>query len=255
MQLPIDQKISVIIPAFNEEENIKESILETVRSLTGLTIAWEIIVFDDGSQDKTYEQACSLQAEFPNRIIVKRNTQNIGKGRAIKKAVHYASGDYIVFIDADLDLHPRQIKSLFEVMFLKNSDVVIGSKLHPDSVVDYPLQRRIMSLAYYFLIRLLFNLPCRDTQTGLKLFKRETALRVFHLVLVRQFAFDLEVLANVNNLGYFIAEAPIYLSQKRRYGRIGMNAAWVTFIDTLAVFYRMRILKYYDRVDHNRSKR
>jgi hypothetical protein len=105
------------------------------------------------------------------------------------------------------------------------------------------------------LVRLLFNLPCHDTQTGLKLFRKEVVERVFPRILVKQFAFDLEVLVNAHRLGYRIAEAPIVLSSKRRFGRIGLRAIFTTFWDTLAVFYRMHILKYYDRIDYYRRKK
>jgi hypothetical protein len=139
-------------------------------------------------------------------------------------------------------------------MFLDKADVVIGSKMHPNSVVNYPLQRKIISLVYYLLIRILFDLPCHDTQTGLKLFKIQVIKDVFPRILVRKFAFDLEVLVNTHYLGYRITEAPIILKPQRRFGRIGSCAIFTTIWDTLAVFYRMRILKYYDRIDYYRRK-
>jgi hypothetical protein len=139
-------------------------------------------------------------------------------------------------------------------MLLDNADIVIGSKFHPNSVVNYPLQRRIISMGYYLLIRFLFNLPCHDTQTGLKLFKTEVLRKVFPKILVKKFAFDLEVLVNAHHLGYKITEAPIFLNSQRRYGRIGLKSVFATFWDTLAVFYRMYILRYYDRIDYYRRK-
>jgi len=177
-----------------------------------------------------------------------------GKGRAIKRALHYLSGDYTAFLDADMDLHPLQIQTLFDIMLLDKADIVIGSKFHPNSVVNYPGQRRIISYVYYLLVRLLFNLPCHDTQTGLKLFKTEVLRKVFPRILVKEFAFDLEVLVNAHHLGYRIAEAPITLKPQRRFGRIGAKAVFQTLWDTLAVFYRMRILRYYDRIDYYRRK-
>ena len=109
-------------------------------------------------------------------------------------------------------------------------------------------------MGYYLLVKLLFGLPCHDTQTGLKLFKREVLEKVFPRILVKRFAFDLEVLVNAHHLGFKIAEAPIVLNPQRPFGRIGPGAVWVTTQDTLAVFYRMKILKYYDRIDYHRRK-
>lgn len=247
----IESKISVVMPAYNEAKHIAYSVEETVKTFNDFGCLWELAVIDDGSTDGTFQVLEDISRKYPDKLIVKRNPLNQGKGGAIKTALHYISGGYVVFLDSDLDLHPLQIQALFDIMRIDKADVVIGSKLHPNSVVSYPLGRRVMSFVYYLLVRLLFNLPCHDTQTGLKLFKKEVVDKVFPRILVKQFAFDLEVLVNAHHLGYRIAEAPIVLSPKRRYGRIGLRAVLTTFWDTLAVFYRMRILRYYDRINNN----
>ncbi|MBU1998411.1 MAG: glycosyltransferase [Candidatus Omnitrophica bacterium] len=252
--LGIKEKISIIMPAYNEEGRIESSIIETARTFDEFGGLWELIVLDDGSTDRTYELALALCSKYPGKLLVKKNNYNHGKGRAIKKALRYVSGDYVAFLDADMDLHPVQIQALFDIMQLDKADIVIGSKLHPNSIVQYPLQRKVMSMVYYWLVRLLFNLPCHDTQTGLKLFKIEVLKNVFRRVLVKKFAFDLEVLVNANYLGYKIVEAPIVLKPQRHYGRIGPRATFAIIWDTLAVFYRMYILKYYDRIDYYRRK-
>ena len=242
------------MPAYNEGNRIAKNIEETARTFNDLGYNWELIIMDDGSTDQTYENASALTAKYSGRLIVVKNSQNLGKGSVLKQSLDYIKGDYTLFLDADMDLHPRQTPTLFEVMFLHYADVVIGSKLHPHSTVNYPLQRRIISLGYYLLVRMLFNLPCHDTQTGLKLFKTEVLRKVFPRILVKQFAFDLEVLVNAHHLGYRIVEAPIVLNPQRRYSRITTGQIYVTLWDTLAVFYRMYILKYYDRIDYYRSK-
>ncbi|MDP8259594.1 MAG: glycosyl transferase, partial [Candidatus Gygaella obscura] len=139
-----------------------------------------------------------------------------------------------------------QIKTFFDIMELDNADVVIGSKRHPNSVLNYPWHRRLVSSIYFFLVKILFGLPIRDTQTGLKLFKYEVLAKAFPRVLVKKFAFDLELLVNIHHLGYTIAEAPVRVDSKRKFGRIGVNSIMHTFWDTLAIWYRMYILKYYD---------
>jgi len=250
----IKEKISVIMPAFNEGARIGASIAETTRTFNEFGCRWELIVMDDGSTDSTFEEACTAAKKAAPGVSVKRNPHNIGKGRALKRAARYATGFYTVFLDADLDLHPVQVQALFDIMRLNNADIVIGSKMHPNSVVRYPFERKLISAVYYLLVRLLFNLPCHDTQTGLKLFKTEVLRRVFPRVLVKKFAFDLELLVNAHHLGYSIVEAPIVLNPQRAYGRIGPAAVFATFWDTMAVFYRMHILKYYDRIDYHRRK-
>ncbi|MFA5356584.1 MAG: glycosyltransferase [Candidatus Omnitrophota bacterium] len=247
------EKISVVMPAYNEGGHIVTGIKETAEAFNSFGYPWELIVMDDGSTDDTYEKAAALAAEYP-QLIVKRNSVNMGKGRAIKRALHYINGDYTLFLDADMDLHPVQFQTLFDIMGLDKADIVIGSKLHPNSRVKYPLQRKVISFIYYLLVKLLFNLPCHDTQTGLKLFKTSALRKVLPRVLVKKFAFDLEMLVNAHHLGYKIAEAPIILKPQRSYGRIGPKAIFATGWDTLAIFYRMYILKYYDRIDYHRRK-
>lgn len=242
------------MPAYNEAERIAFSIEETAKTFNEIGCLWELIVIDDCSGDETYAKAQELVEKYPANLIVKKIPVHLGKGRALKKALHYVNGDYVVFLDADMDLHPIQIQALFDIMRLDNADVVIGSKLHPNSVVIYPWHRRIISLAYYGLVKALFGLPCHDTQTGLKLFKAEVLRDVFPRLLVKKFAFDIELLANVRSLGYKITDAPIVYRPKNRFGWISPKAVITTLWDTLAVFYRMYFLKYYDRIDYHRRK-
>ncbi len=249
----VKEKFSILIPVHNEAKRIRRNLEEVKETLDDLGCNYEIIVIDDGSSDNSYQVLEELEKEIP-QLIVKKSSQNFGKGRALKKAFKYASGELIVWMDADLDLHPYQIKTLYDIMELNDADIVIGSKMHPNSKVNYPLTRRIISFGYYFIIRILFDLPCHDTQTGLKLFKRKVIEEVFPRILVKQFAFDLEVLVNAHHLGYKLAEAPIILENKRDYGRIGVSSINTTFKDTMAIWYRMYILKYYDRIDYHRRK-
>jgi glycosyltransferase involved in cell wall biosynthesis len=238
-------KISIIMPAYDEGPRIYECIAETVRTMEELGLEHELIVVDDGSLDNTYEEARKAAARFPNVKVV-RYAHNGGKGNALKHGFGYATGDLVAFLDADLDLHPRQINGFLELMEEQRADVVIGSKRHPLSKLDYPLQRRILSTGYSLLVMALFRLPVTDTQTGLKLFKYEVLEEVFPRILVKRYAFDLEVLVNAHHRGYRIAEAPIELSFQRKFGRIGFKEISPIAIDTAAIFYRLRILKYYD---------
>ena len=247
------EKFSVVIPLYNEEDIIERNLKEVITTFDDFGCPYEIIAIDDGSTDSSYHILKSLKKHIPN-LIVKRNRKNFGKGRALKKAFKYCRGDLIVWLDADLDLHPFQIKTFYDIMKLNEADIVIGSKMHPNSKLYYPFYRRIISLGYYGLVSLLFNLPCHDTQTGLKLFRREALLKVFPRILVKKFAFDLEVLLNAQHLGFKIVEAPIILENKRSSHCISISSIMNVFWDTLAVWYRMYILKYYDRINHYRRK-
>lgn len=216
-------KLSVLMPAYNEEAIIYENALEAARQICPLADDYELLVIDDGSSDRT-------KAEI--------------EGTA------HATGDYIAFCDADLDLAPEQLADFIDRMQRENADVVIGSKMHPESKVDYPAIRRVYSWGYYILLLILFRLNVRDTQTGLKLFKAEVIKPVMRQILVKRFAFDIEVLAIINARGYKITSAPIeVVFHRASFGRIGYQDIRNMFVDTLAIFYRLHILHYYDKAD------
>jgi glycosyltransferase involved in cell wall biosynthesis len=238
--------LSVLMPAYNEANSIAENVCETVKTMHDLGIDFEIVVVDDGSMDGTDAAASVALRAWPEHVRVVRCARNEGKGNALVCGASYSRGEYIAFLDADMDLHPEQLATFFTIMQQQHADAVIGSKFHPQSKVDYPLVRRVYSFFYYLLVRALFGLPLRDTQTGIKLFRREVLDRVLPRVLVKRFAFDLELLANVHHFGYRIAEAPVTLNFQRVGSRLRLDAVWNVFLDTLAIFYRMRILHYYD---------
>lgn len=239
--------LSILMPAYNEARSIAGNVCETVETMHALGIDFEIIVIDDGSLDGTHAAASSVLQTWPDRVRVVRCTRNEGKGNALICGAAYSRGDYVAFLDADMDLHPEQLADFFAIMDGRRADAVIGSKFHPESNVEYPPLRRVYSFFYYMLVRSLFGLPVRDTQTGIKLFKREVLDRVLPRMLVKRFAFDLELLANVHHFGYRIAEAPVTLNFQRVCSRLRLPAVWNVFLDTLAIYYRMRILHYYDR--------
>jgi glycosyltransferase involved in cell wall biosynthesis len=163
------------------------------------------------------------------------------------RGAQLAHGDLVMFMDADLDVHPRQLAILHRALVDDGADVVIGSKLHRASQIAYPLRRRILSLGYYVLVRTLFRLPVHDTQTGLKLYRREVLERIVPRLLVKRFAHDLEALVNAHRLGFRIVEVPVVVTQERPFPRIGLADALLIVKDTAAIFYRTYLLRYYDR--------
>ncbi|MBI2822285.1 MAG: glycosyltransferase [Acidobacteria bacterium] len=243
----IASKISVLLPCFNEGLAIRENVAEISLFFSVFADAYEIVCVDDGSRDNTLDELQAIAARDPH-VKVLHYAQNQGKGFALRHGFQEADGDYIVFLDADLDLHPRLLGRFFDMLGKDEADVVIGSKRHPDSRISYPRRRKLISKIYHYILWLLFGLPLRDTQVGLKVFKRAVLDEVFHKIICRRFAFDVELLANIHRLGYKIAEAPIELEFRRhvRWGRVTWSTLWSTLLDTLAIFYRMYILKYYD---------
>jgi len=244
----LEGKLSIVMPAYNESDYIERNLHETVDTLSEMGYEFEVIVVDDGSQDNTHLEAVKVCSHHPERVRVVRYDRNQGKGNALMCGTRYASGDYVVFLDADMDLHPRQLPVLFEILETQGADVVIGSKRHPLSNVNYPRLRKVLSNGYFLMTRLLFGLPLRDTQTGLKVFKRNVIANVFPRILAKRFAFDVEVLAAAHYLGFKISDAPVSLRFNRSFNRISLGDIYHTFLDTLAIFYRLRILRYYDTI-------
>ena len=235
------------MPAYNEGACIFDNIRATRKVMLDAGISAEIVVVDDGSSDNTLAEI-HRAAETYNNVIEVKNAYNMGKGMALRNGFERSSGEIVAFLDADLDLHPSQILNLTEMLESNPCDVVVSSKYHPDSQLQYPFSRTVASWGYYLFIKTLFKLPVRDTQTGLKVFRRKVLDDVLHRLLVKKFAYDVELLAAAVRFGYKVAEAPAVLEFKRdlKWGRIRFEDVMSLFIDTVAVFYRLRIMKYYD---------
>jgi glycosyltransferase involved in cell wall biosynthesis len=238
--------LSIVVPAYNEAAAIAGNVAAVERAASGIADDFEIIVSDDGSTDGTLQAALEL-ARRDGRVKVVETRPNAGKGWALRKGALAAKGDYIGFLDADLDLHAEQFARLYKVMLRENADAVIGSKRHPESQVEYPRLRRVISFAYYALVRALFGLGLTDSQTGIKLFRRDALLSVLPLLVVKRFAFDIELLVNLHRRGFRIAEAPVAMRFTRPLSRITPGEGFATIRDTIAVFYRLNALKFYDR--------
>lgn len=233
-------KLSVIMPMYNAVD-IKKNINEASKSLTEVTNDFEIILVDDGSSNGCLNEARSIKNRKLKVIGYKKNA---GKGRAIKYGFDYAKGKYVAFLDCGQDLDPKQLKLFLKIIESKRVDIVIGSKRHKDSKVRYPLFRKIMSLTYQIINSILFDLKVKDTQVGIKLFKCSVLKEVMPRIAVKRFAFDLELLVIANKLKYRIVEAPIIM-RYRFNSSINVSAVFWILLDTAAIFYRLRILRYY----------
>ena len=239
--------LSVVIPAYKQESTILREIKNLDAILSSFPYKYEIIVVVDGFMDDTLKNAKKMRKE---NIRVFGYEKNQGKGYAVKYGMLKARGDVIGFIDSGMDVQPTGISILLDSMIWRNADVIVGSKLHPDSKrVNYPVFRKVLSWGYRSLTHILFGFSIRDTQVGLKFFRREVVEKVFPKLLVKAFAFDVEILAVANSFGYKrIYEGPVELNfnggssiTSKNFWKIIIFMLW----DTVAVFYRLKILNYY----------
>lgn len=240
--------LSVIIPAYKEENTIVQTLEKLEEVLNRLPISdYEVICVVDGFLDKTYDKASKLSSK---KIKVVGYEKNRGKGYAVRFGMAQAKGDLIAYMDAN-GLNPSGLEMLLLHFNWYKADIVVASKRHPVSQVKYPWQRRVFSWGYQQLVRWLFGLQVKDTQVGMKIFKREVIKKVLPRTLVKEFAFDIEMLSVANYLGFNrIYEAPVQLSLNFTTSSIvskgSQRMIFLMFRDTLAVFYRLKILHYYD---------
>lgn len=237
-------KLSVVIPAYNEGENIYGNLLKTEAILKEFCDSFEIICVNDGSRDNTHKEILRA-AEKGTCIQCISYDINGGKGKAIKTGSLAAKGKYTAFLDADLDLSPDHLKAFLDKIENSDADIVIGSKMHPDSVLDYPLTRKIMSYCYYIMLMFLFRLKVHDTQTGIKLFKSELLRKILPDVQTEGFAYDIEILAIAGVYDAKITEMPIVLKFTRTAGfsRIRIKDVMNVFKDTLAIKHKINVMR------------
>lgn len=244
--------LSVIVPAYKQERTIKKDLERIEKVLKQIRYDYEIICVVDGMVDKTFEDAKKVKSK---KIKVIGYKENRGKGHAVRYGMARAKGDPVAFIDAGMEIDPNGISMILEHMEWYKADIIVGSKRHPASQVRYPLGRRIISRLYQIFVRFFTGLNVSDTQAGLKIFRRAVLRDVLPRLLVKQYAFDLEMLTVAHRLGYRrIFEAPVKIKYNfedltHAATREAMKKA---LIDTLAIIYRLRILHFYD--DHNRHR-
>ncbi|PAW76353.1 MAG: hypothetical protein B9S32_15375 [Verrucomicrobia bacterium Tous-C9LFEB] len=227
---------SVIMPLYNEGAHIVGNLQRTADALR-LLGEFELIVVDDGSVDDSRAELERSIGLFPELRVF--HIEHSGKGEALRRGAAEARGEFVIFFDADLDLPPEQILFFIALQRAKNADAVIGSKMHADSTVDYPLIRRVYSLGYYLLVKALFGLPVRDTQTGLKLVRSDLLRKALAQTRVKGFAFDLELLVHLVRLHAFMVEAPVVVDFKIKFGGIGVATVWEIFSETMSTWWRL----------------
>ena len=201
--------LSVVIPAYDEEDRIGET-LRTIRTyLDRQTFASEIIVVDDGCVDRTCAVAeAALDGREGVRIL--RRRENRGKGYSVREGVMASSGAFILFSDADLSTAIEEVEKFWPLME-GGSDIVIGSRALPDSDIRIRQNRfrELMGKTFNLFVRIFVMRGIRDTQCGFKLFRRDAALEVFSRVRTPGFSFDVEALYIARRLGLVVDQVPV----------------------------------------------
>lgn len=246
--------LSLVTPVYNGETYIEESVAKIVDALEAYGQPFEVLVVSDGSSDGTVDRVRGI---LDPRIRLLHYHDNRGKGNALLHGTREARGRVIAWLDSDLDISPAAVVAAAACLELDRLDAVIGSKRHPASQVEYPMVRRIYSFGFQMLVRMLFRINVRDTQVGAKVFRRELLETVAPLLLVKRYAFDLEVLAVAAEFGFDrIEEAPIELRYRFTGSGINQSSVRRMLVDTLAIAYRIHVRHWYVRqfASHERSR-
>ena len=234
-------ELSFVLPAYNEGDSIEGALDSLDRVVKDSRLRYEIVVVDDGSIDSTRVKALNY-ASKNGHVRVVAYDRNLGKGYAIKKGFTQATGDAVVFVDSDLEIDLERISSYVEA--LGRGDVVVASKWHPESVVEIPFMRRILSRGFNVLVRLLTGVKLKDTQTGLKAIRRKAFENAFPRLSVKRYAFDVELLTVANLYGLKVVEMPVNLRMRALFS---LREVWRMFVDLLGITYRLRVLRWYQR--------
>jgi len=201
--------ISVVIPAFNEENRIFKSLEAIDTYLSSKNLRYEIIVVDDGSTDNTssiVEKFCKTHS----KVFYTTYGRNMGKGYAVRQGVNNSKGDFVLFSDADLSTPIEEMEKLIEAI-KSGYDISIGSRALSDSeiIVSQPFYRKTMGKIFNILVRLLIFGGIKDTQCGFKCFTETAAKEIFRKCKINGFSFDVEALLIGKKLGFKIKDVPV----------------------------------------------
>jgi len=203
--------LSVIIPAYNEEKRLSNTLFDIDKYLSRQTYKYEILVVNDGSKDKTSEVAKNLMPQIRNLKVIGYDI-NQGKGYAVKFGMLKAEGEYRLFTDADNSTSIDQVEKMWPLLKEKY-DVVIGSRDVKGAILDppQPVYRRFLGEFFSLFTSILCGIwGIKDTQCGFKCLTKKAAENVFPKCRVNRFAFDPEILIIAKKLRYKIKEIPVY---------------------------------------------
>jgi dolichyl-phosphate beta-glucosyltransferase len=202
--------LSVVVPAYNEAQRIGRSLSAIRWYLASRTYSSEVIVVDDGSSDDTSEVISAAIESWPSFRLL-RNERNRGKGYSVRRGVMEARGEFVLFTDADLSAPIDQTGMLIAALESTGAEAAIGSRALQRELIGIhqPLFRELGGICFNLAVRLFTGLQLRDTQCGLKLFRRDATRRAFEHMKAERFGFDPELLFLVERFGGRILEIPV----------------------------------------------
>jgi glycosyltransferase involved in cell wall biosynthesis len=233
--------ISVVIPVHNQEKTIS-LLLSRIKGILNSTLrSYEIVVVNDGSFDNTFGILQKEEKLDPHMKVISY-TPNRGKGYAVKTGVIQSSGNIVIFADGDLDISHGKIRDY--ITELENCDIVIASKMHPQSKVKAPLLRKFLSRVFNLFVRIAIGIKVKDTQSGLKAGKGAALRTIFRIMLVKRYAFDVELLTIASALNLQIKEMPVEINLDHNFK---VQDIAKMLLDVTAITYRYKVKRWYHK--------
>jgi dolichyl-phosphate beta-glucosyltransferase len=206
-------ELSIVIPVFNEENRVVDTLVQSETYLKSKRIPAEIIVVDDGSSDQTISvvEVFRKKKKLSKRLRIIRQPINRGKGAAVKAGVMAAKGQVVLYMDAD-NSTPLSEYEKFRGLLEKGTDVVVGSRAVDRSLVKVhqPFYREAMGRIFNLFVQAVAIPGVQDTQCGFKAFRRTAVRAIFPLQTIERFGFDVEVLYIARKKGFQISETPVH---------------------------------------------
>jgi glycosyltransferase involved in cell wall biosynthesis len=236
--------LTLVVPFYNPGVGLHDYLGRVLQVLDRTGITYEVLAVSDGSTDGSESAIADLLGDRCRLLALPNNA---GKGHAVRTGFLVGAGTYLGFIDADGDLPADLLAQFVERAQSDRPEILLGSKRHPESVVHYPPARRFYSWGFQLLVLTLFRLHVRDTQTGVKLIRRDVLAAVLPLMREEGFAFDLELFVLARRYGFKrLVELPVVINQ-RFSSTVSARTAAQMLIDTFRIFTRCHVTRVYDR--------
>ena len=237
----ISMKYSVILPTYNERENLPLMISMLNSAFTAAKLDYEVVIVEDNSPDGTLQVAKELQRVFGvQHVVIHSRPGKMGLGSAYIDGLKHCNGEFIFLMDADMSHHPREIPNFIKKQIEDDYDVVTGTRYaQGGGIAGWDLSRILTSRGANFIATLLLNPGVSDLTGSFRLYKKSVLEKLMKSVKGRTYVFQMEVIVRAKQMGYSVAEVPIVFVD-RLYGESKLGATeivsylkglWDLFLD------------------------
>lgn len=204
-------KYSVLLPTYNEKDNLPLIVWLLVKTFTESKINYEIIIIDDGSPDGTQDVAKQLSDIYgDDKILLRPRAKKLGLGTAYIHGLQFATGDFVIIMDADLSHHPKFIPEFIALQQKHNYDVVSGTRyVGKGGVYGWDLKRKIISRGANYVTQILLRPGASDLTGSFRLYKKEVLGKLVEACVSKGYIFQMEMVIRARQFNYTIGEVPI----------------------------------------------